>query len=244
MMRSAKMKAIAPEADAARPRHGGDGHVADRAHEAEDGDDGPHDDVLEQSQRRRGVAEEERVEEIVAEQADEAGEQEAEGDLFPQHGPVVAEVVGDVRPRVDRAQALAERERGGGRVVLVAIVRRLGVASRLALERRRDEPAQEDGHHGDQHQPADELGERELPPDQHPHDHAELDHEVGGGELEGQRARRGGALLEQRLGDRDGRVAARRAGRSQACGQRERPCARPAEGLLDALPGRPGLHDR
>ena len=48
--------------------------------------------------RRRRVLDEEEVEEVVAEQADEAGEQEADRDLLPQHLPVAAEVVGDVRP--------------------------------------------------------------------------------------------------------------------------------------------------
>ena len=51
--------------------------------------------------QRRRVLDEEAVEEVVAEQADEAGEQEAERDLLPQHLPVAAEVVGDVRPGVE-----------------------------------------------------------------------------------------------------------------------------------------------
>ena len=47
------------------------------------------------------------VEEVVAQQADEPGEQEAERDLLPEHLPVAAEVVGDVRPGRGRAQSLA-----------------------------------------------------------------------------------------------------------------------------------------
>ena len=46
------------------------------------------------------VFDEEAVEEVVAEQADEPGDQEAGGDLLPQHLPVATEVVGDVRPGV------------------------------------------------------------------------------------------------------------------------------------------------
>ena len=45
------------------------------------------------------VADEEDVEEVVAEQADEAGEQEADRDLLPQHRPVAAEVVRRRRTR-------------------------------------------------------------------------------------------------------------------------------------------------
>ena len=44
------------------------------------------------------VLDEQGVEEVVAEQSDEPGEQEADGDLLPQHLPVAAEVVGDVGP--------------------------------------------------------------------------------------------------------------------------------------------------
>ena len=45
---------------------------------------------------RRGAPQEEAVEEVLAEQRDEAGEQEADRDLLPEHLPVGAEVVGHV----------------------------------------------------------------------------------------------------------------------------------------------------
>ena len=57
--------------------------------------------------RRGRVLDEEEVEEVVAEEADESGEEEPDGDLLPQHPPVAAEVVGDVGPRGGRGQALA-----------------------------------------------------------------------------------------------------------------------------------------
>ena len=71
--------------------------------------------------QRRRVGDEEDVEEVVAEQADEAGEQEAEGDLLPEHRPVAAEVGGDLGPGVGRgagaraSRRVGPRGRGGGR---------------------------------------------------------------------------------------------------------------------------------
>ena len=93
-------------------------------------------------------------------------------------------------------------------------------------------------------QSADELGERELPADQHPHHDPELDHEVGRGELESQRRGRRGALLEEALGDRDRRVAARGGGGPEAGGDGDRAKPGAAERALDPLARHPGLHDR
>ena len=109
-----------------------------------------------------------RVEEVVAQQADEAGEQEADRDLLPEHLPVAAEVVGDVGPGARRRQPLPPvplRSRGRVDVVTCAC---LGVLARLLLQLRRDEAPQQDRHQRDQHDPADELGQRELPADQDP----------------------------------------------------------------------------
>jgi hypothetical protein len=110
----------------ARPEHRGERHVADRADEAEDGDQRPDEDVLERPHERRGVGDKEEVEEVVAEQADEAGEQEAGRDLLPQHRPVGAEVLGDSGPGA-----------GVGAVVVdVARLRLLRVAPRLRFQPR------------------------------------------------------------------------------------------------------------
>ena len=78
----------AAEADSAGPEHRRQRHVADRADEAEDGDDRADEDVLYRLNQRRRIGDEEDVEEVVAEQADEAGEQESDRDLLPQHLPV------------------------------------------------------------------------------------------------------------------------------------------------------------
>ena len=87
-------------------------------------------------------------------------------------------------------------------------------------------------HQHDHHDPAEVLGERELPADQHPQHEAELPHEVRRGELEGERGRRRGALLEQALGDRDRRVGARGRGGAEAGRERDRPCARAGQATL------------
>ena len=58
-IRSANRKAITPrEGDPARPKHGGERHVADRAHEAEHGDERPGDHVLDRLDCRRRVGDE------------------------------------------------------------------------------------------------------------------------------------------------------------------------------------------
>ena len=124
----------AAEADPARPQHRGERHVADRADEREHRDHGSGDDVLDRADSRRGVLQKQRVEEAVAELRDEAGEEEADGDLLPEHSPVVAEVVGDVGPRFRRAQSLANAHLPAGRLVLVAGLRRLRVLACLFLE--------------------------------------------------------------------------------------------------------------
>ena len=59
----------AGEADPARPQHRRERHVADRADEAEHGDERPDDHVLERAERAAGVLEEQAVEEAVAELA-------------------------------------------------------------------------------------------------------------------------------------------------------------------------------
>ena len=63
--------------------------------------------------------------------------------------------------------------------MLVPAVGLQGVLARLLLQTRRHEHAQQSGHDRDQHQPADELGERELPAEQHPDHDPELEHQIG-----------------------------------------------------------------
>src|SRR5664280_2051639 len=108
--------------------------VADRAHEAEDGDDRSDERVLDQLHTCRRVGDEEGVEEAVVKLPDEPGEQEADRDLPVEHPPVIAEVVRHIRPRRHRGQALTDAHVLAGHVVLVAGVGLLGVLTRVLLE--------------------------------------------------------------------------------------------------------------
>ena len=142
-------------------------------------------------------------------------------DLLPEHLPVAAEVVRHVRPALER-----ERRRAAGRVVLVPGVDRLRPRAGLLLLAPRDEDAHADPHQHDQQQAADELRERELPAEEDPDHDPELEDEVRRGELEDHRRGEARALLEQRLRDRDRRVAARRRGRAEPGRERDRPAGR------------------
>ena len=202
---------------------------------------GPDENVLDRGHERRRVLDEQPVEEVVSEQADEAGEQEAERDLLPEHLPVAAEVVGDVRPGGGRAQPLPPAHPLAGGVMLVTAVRALRVLARPLLQLRRDEKAQRQRHQHDHQRPADVLGEGELPADQHPEHQPQLPDQVGRGELEAERGHRRGALLKQRLGDRDRRVGAGGAGGPEPGGQGDLLRALAGERALDPLPRDPGL---
>ena len=197
--------------------------------------------------RARRVGDEEAVEEVVAEQADEAGEQEADRDLLPEHLPVAAEVVGDVGPGVERgAAARARAARSPRRVVLVAGVGLPGRArAPRCLEPRRDEQPQQHRHQRDQDDAADELGERELPADQHPEDQARAPR-PGWSRRTGRRApspprRPSGTATWRSRSPRRSTTRRRRRGRSPRRSGARR-CPRSAR--LDPLARDPGLHDR
>ena len=101
---------------------------------------GPTSDVLDRRGPARRVCEEERVEEVVAEQADEAGEQEADRDLLPEHLPVAAEVVRDIGPGRERGQPLAPAQPLDAAVwCWWPASAALRVRARLLLQSRRDE---------------------------------------------------------------------------------------------------------
>ena len=118
------------------------------------------------------------------------------------------------------------------------------VLARVLLQAGRYEEPQCRRHQHDHHDPAEVLGERELPADEDPEHEPELPHEVGRGELEGEGRDCRRAFLEQRLGDRDRGVGAGRRRGPQARGpaHRARPPAR-HQGL-DPLSRNPSLHDR
>lgn len=77
--------------------------------------------------------------------------------------------------------------------------------------RRQREPHQQ-GQQDHHHDAAEELGRGELPAHHHDQDDPELDHQVGGGELKGDRVGEAGALAEDGAGQGDSRVGARAAG--------------------------------
>lgn len=122
------------EGDAAGPKHRGERHVADRAHEAEDRDQRADEDVLEEPQRFGGAHDEQAVEEIIAEQSHEPGQQEADQDLSVDHRPVAAEVLGDVRPGLGGGEPEAQWHAIAGRGVLMARVRLARVLARTDLD--------------------------------------------------------------------------------------------------------------
>ena len=132
---------------------------------------------------------------------------------------------------------------GARGVVLVPGLRRERVSARLLLEAARDEEPQPGPHERDQEHAADELRERELPAEEDPDHDPELEDEVRGRELERHRRDEARALLEHRLRDRDGRVAARRRGGAEAGREGHRPQVARAEGALHARARDPGLHD-
>jgi hypothetical protein len=164
-------------------------HVADGADERQYGDDRTDEHVLDRIDRARRVPDEQALEEVVPELGDEAREQEADRDLAVEHLPVPAEVVRDVGPCRDARQALAPAHLAAGAVMLVAGVGADRVRAGLLLELRAHEQPQQRRHQHDHHDPADVLGDGELPPDQHPDYEPELPDEVRRGELERERGR-------------------------------------------------------
>ena len=126
-------------------------------------------------QRAAAVGDEESVEEVHRQQRDVAGDQEAAEDLLPEHLHVAAEVVRDRRPRLEREQLRAVDSADACACPACAADR---VLARLLLEPPRDEQPHADPHQHDQDEAADELGERELPAEEDPHDDPELEHEI------------------------------------------------------------------
>ena len=146
-IRSAKMNAITPpKLMPPDQRTAASGTLPTEQTKLRTAMSGPDDHVLDGRHRPGGVGQEERVEEVVAERGDEPGQQEAEGDLLPQHLPVAAEVVGDVRPGRCARDPLAQINLLAGRVVLMARVGLLRVLAGLLLEPGRDEAAKKERH--------------------------------------------------------------------------------------------------
>jgi hypothetical protein len=80
----------------------------------------------------------------------------------------------------------------------------LGLFEKVPREKHPEEKGQENDHE----RCADEFGQRELPAQQHQHDDAELDDEIGGSHLERHRSCEIRALAKDRAGERHCRVRA------------------------------------
>ena len=165
-------------------------------------------------------------------------------DLAPEHLPVAAEVVRDVRPGAGRDEPRRQRIASQAEWCWWPVSASCACSRASSSSVRGDEDAGEQPHEHDQHDPADELGERELPADQHPEHEPELPHEIGRGELEGQRGARRRALLEERLRDRDRGIRARRGGRAERGRPSDLTRALARERALDRRARHPGLDDR
>ena len=85
-------------------------------------------------------------------------------------------------------------------------------ASRIGRAQEQPEPQR---HEHDHDRAAHELGQRELPAEEEGQDDAELDDEVGGGDLEDHGGGEARTLAEQRPGQGHRRVGARRRGRPE-----------------------------
>jgi hypothetical protein len=118
-----------------------------------------------------------------------------------------------VRPRSDVIRCQGEPPSGDRHVhfgvafhaagnALVRLV--LGLFEKVPAEKHPKEEDQENDHQ----RRTDELGQRELPAQQHQHDEAELEDEIGGRHLERHRGCEIRALAEDRAGERHGRVGA------------------------------------
>lgn len=94
--------------------------------------------------------------------------------------------------------------------------------------------------HRDKHQPADPLGEHELPAEQQIEDDPQLQHQVSRSEQEGDARDERRALLEQRPHDRGRCVGAARARRARQCGDRDLARSRAPERATHLV----GRHDR
>src|SRR5947199_349510 len=106
------------------------------------------------------------------------------------------------------------------------------MTARLLLQPPCHEQSYAEPHQRNQDQPADELRERELPPDEDPDHDPELEDEVRRGELEHHRRREARSLGEHRLRDRDRRVATRGGRRAEPRRERDLPWPAAPEGPL------------
>ncbi len=172
-----------------------------------------------------------------------ASDEEAAGDVLPDGGPVHDEEVADGGEApgggelleqgafVERHVHLGVALHGANEALLGLLT---GLLDHVGLEEAPEEEGEEDDHQGS----ADELGRSELPADEDGEEDAELDDEVGGGELEGHCGGEVGALAEEGAGEGDGGVGARGGGGAEPGGGGEG-----ARGVVGKEAGHLGLGD-
>jgi len=165
-----------------------------------------------------------------------AGQRQAQQHVLPQHGPVHdvgmahgGEAAGREQPLPEAAVRLLQRHRGVA--FHLAGDAALRLAARLRDQAGAQEPAEQQRQQADHQHAADELGQGETPAHQQRQQDAELEHQVGGSELEGDRGGEIGALAEQRSRDRDGGVGAGRGRRAEHSGPQQRPGRGVRQGL-------------
>src|SRR5215472_12677494 len=237
------------EADAPVPQHARQGHVADRADEA-DHRDHRSDEGPPQLGGDRVAGEEQVLPEGVGHPGGHGpGDQQADDHVADDGGPLHHEDVADGGVPLPGGQPVPEAPAGGDAHVHRRVaLHGSGQALVRLLPRRVDqalahEQAERHGHADDHYRAADELGQRELPADQQREDDAELDDQVGAGDLEDHRGGEAGPLAEQRTGERHRRVGAGRGRGAQAGGpgQGRRPVV--TEHGDDRLPPDQRLHN-
>jgi hypothetical protein len=81
----------------------------------------------------------------------------------------------------------------------------LRLLEKVSIEEHPEEKDQQDDHD----RGADEFSQGDLPTQQHEHDNAEFEDEIGGGHFEGHRGGEVRAFAEDRAGQSHGRVRAR-----------------------------------
>ena len=241
------MNAITPaKRDAARPQHGGQRDVADRADEAQHGDDRADERAPDVCTAAGASVEEQPVEEVVAEQRDEAGEQEARC-RSPSTASASRRGSCARRPTTPARRSARSRQLAlaPDRVVLVAGLGRRGRA-RARLPRRAARRTAAAAAHIRTiitSPPRYSASVNCQPIRTHSTRPSSQTRFVEANWKAS--ARRGrGALLEQALGDRDRRVGARRGRRAERRSPAPPGRGRRRPARLDALARHPGLDDR
>ena len=120
----------------------------------------------------------------------------------------------------------------------------VGLFSRFGDEPTGEEASEDEREDDDHERPADELGQRELPAEQDSHHDPELDHEVGGGELEHHRRGEVGAAAKDGARHRHGRVGAGGARGAKPASDPERTRGVVREETAHLLLGDDSLHRR